>query len=117
MIQHLNINPVKALHYGNDRFVYGFRIGDFCYLTDAVFITEKEKAKIRGSKILVLNALRRKRHYSHFNLEEAVGIMEEIRPESGFLTHISHQMGLHAEVNELLPPFVQLAYDGLTVTF
>lgn len=116
-VQHLRINPVKALHYGDNQFVFGFRIGDLCYITDASYINEIEKEKIRGSKILVLNALRKRRHYSHFNLDEALAIMEEIRPEMGFFTHISHQMGIHADINAGLPENVRLAHDGLTLTF
>jgi phosphoribosyl 1,2-cyclic phosphate phosphodiesterase len=110
------IIPVKALHYANNLHVFGFRINDFCYITDAVQIPAEEKEKIRGSRVLVLNALRKKKHYSHFNLEEALQLMEEFRPEQGYLTHISHQMGLHQEVEKELPPYVKLAYDGLKVT-
>ncbi|MEI7895566.1 MAG: MBL fold metallo-hydrolase [bacterium] len=110
------IIPVKALHYNSDKFVFGFRIGDFTYITDAVSIPQKEKDKIRGSKIIVLNALRKQKHYSHFNLEEALALMQEFQPEQGFLTHISHQMGTFKDVSTELPGFVKLAYDGLTVT-
>ena len=109
--------PIRALHYGDNRFVYGFRIGDLTYITDAISIPEREKQKIRGSRILVLNALRKRKHYSHFNLEEALALMEEFRPEQGFLTHISHQMGLHEAVSAELPGFVSMAYDGLTCSF
>ena len=116
-INQQKIIPVKALHYGSDQFVFGFRIDDFTYITDAVNISEKEKDKIRGSKIIVLNALRKKKHYSHFNLEEALNLMDEFKPEQGYLTHISHQMGRYATVSAELPDFVKLAYDGLTLTF
>jgi phosphoribosyl 1,2-cyclic phosphate phosphodiesterase len=111
------IIPIRALHYPPDKFVYGFRIGDFTYLTDAVSIAEEEKEKIRGSKVIVLNALRKQKHYSHFNLEEALALMRELRPQRGFLTHISHQMGKYSDVCKELPGFVRLAYDGLSVTF
>jgi phosphoribosyl 1,2-cyclic phosphate phosphodiesterase len=111
------IIPVKALHYGNDHYVFGFRIDDFTYITDASSISEREKAKIRGSKIIVLNALRKQKHYSHFNLGEALVLMEELKPEQGYLTHISHQMGMFEKVSAELPGFVKLAYDGLTLTF
>jgi phosphoribosyl 1,2-cyclic phosphate phosphodiesterase len=108
--------PIKAKHY-DKMFVYGFRIGDFTYITDAVEISEKEKDKIRGSKILVLNALRKQKHYSHFNLDEALALMKELKPEKGYLTHISHQMGTCEEVNRELPENVSLAHDGLVITF
>jgi len=116
-IHGLKVTPIKALHYGNDQFVFGFRIKDFTYITDAVRIPEIEKEKIIGSKVLVLNALRKKKHYSHFCLDDALALMMELKPEKGFLTHISHQMGLHKEVEKELPSFVRLAYDGLTITF
>ena len=115
-INEQKIIPVKALHYGIDQFVFGFRIDDFTYITDAVNISEKEKDKIRGSKIIVLNALRKQKHYSHFNLEEALALMQELKPEHGYLTHISHQMGKYADVSKELPGFVRFAYDGLTLT-
>ncbi|MEI7663400.1 MAG: MBL fold metallo-hydrolase [Bacteroidota bacterium] len=108
--------PVKARHF-NHNFVFGYRIKDFTYITDAVEIAEAEKKKIRGSKILVLNALRKQKHYSHFNLEEALAIMKEMEPEQGYLTHISHQMGSYEEVSRELPSNVKLAYDGLILTF
>ncbi len=108
--------PIKARHY-NDLYVFGFRIGDLTYITDAADIAEEEKQKILGSKILVLNALRRQKHYSHFNLDQALALMRELAPEQGFLTHISHQMGTVEEVSRELPGNVKLAYDGLTVTF
>jgi phosphoribosyl 1,2-cyclic phosphate phosphodiesterase len=111
------ITPVKALHYSPDQFVYGFRFGDFTYITDAVKIPDQEKEKIKGSKIIVLNALRKQKHYSHFNLEEALALMDEFKPEQGYLTHISHQMGTCESVSRELPDFVKLAYDGLTLTF
>ncbi len=111
------IIPIRALHYQNNQFVFGFRIDDFTYITDAVHISEKEKQKIRGSRIIVLNALRQQKHYSHFNLEEALTLMDEFKPEQGYLTHISHQMGLYHYINPQLPDYVKLAYDGLTLTF
>jgi len=114
-INGLRIIPIKALHYNQVNYVFGFRIDDFTYITDAVFISEHEKQKIRGSRIIVVNALRRKKHYSHFNLEEAVGLLNEMNPEQGFLTHISHQMGTYNEVSRELPGYIQMAYDGLRV--
>jgi phosphoribosyl 1,2-cyclic phosphate phosphodiesterase len=111
------IIPIRSYHFGTRNTVYGFRFGDLTYITDAIRIPEREKRKILGTRILVLNALRKKKHYSHFNLEEALMIMDEVRPEKGFLTHISHQMGLHAEVEGELPSHIRLAYDGLSVVF
>ena len=115
IINEQKIIPIKALHYGTDQYVFGFRLDDFTYITDAVSISEKEKEKIRGSKIIVLNALRKQKHYSHFNLAEALALMNELKPEQGYLTHISHQMGTYTAVSPELPDFVKLAYDGLTL--
>ena len=109
--------PIKSLHYSPNQFVYGFRIGNLTYITDAVYISETEKNKIRGSDVVVVNALRKKKHYSHFCLDEAVALLSDLKPGMGFLSHISHQMGLHEEVNSQLPDFIKLAYDGLTVSF
>lgn len=116
-INEQKIIPIKALHYQPDKYVFGFRIDDFTYITDAINISEKEKKKIRGSRIIVLNSLRKKKHYSHFNLAEALALMEEFQPEQGYLTHVSHQMGKYSDVNLELPHNVKLAYDGLTLTF
>lgn len=95
--------------------VLGFRIGGFSYVTDANFIDSETMQLIRGSDVLVINALRKEKHISHFNLEEAVAIIEEIRPARAFLTHISHQLGKHEEVNGELPDYIRCAYDGLKV--
>ncbi|MCX6285588.1 MAG: MBL fold metallo-hydrolase [Bacteroidetes bacterium] len=108
--------PVRATHFNKRHFVFGFRFDDFTYITDAVRISSAEKEKIKGSKVIVLNALRKEKHYSHFNLEEALALMEELQPEQGFLTHISHQMGTYREVSRLLPDYVKLAYDGFSLT-
>jgi len=110
------IIPIKAIHYGSDQFVYGFRIHDMTYLTDVYRISEEEKRKINGSRIVIINALRKKKHYSHMNLEEAVKLLEELNPEKGFLTHISHQMGRYADVEKELPDNIMIAWDGLTVS-
>ena len=108
------IIPVRAIHF-NENYVFGYRIGDFTYITDAVEIPEREMKKIAGSKVIVLNALRKKKHYSHFSLPEAVSILERLKPERAYLSHISHQMGLYEEVQKELPGFVKLAYDGLKI--
>ncbi|KIC92862.1 MBL fold metallo-hydrolase [Flavihumibacter solisilvae] len=96
--------------------VLGFRFGDFTYITDANRIDEPEIQKIRGSSHLVLNALRHEKHISHFTLGEAVEMVQTIGVPNAYFTHISHQLGLHELVNASLPPGMQLAYDGLTVT-
>jgi len=114
-IQDIEIIPIKAIHYEPDQFVYGFRINDFTYLTDVLKIPEEEKKKIFGTKILVLNALRKVKHYSHLNLDQAAALIKEIGPEKGFITHISHQMGTHRDVEMELPIGIQLAYDGLKI--
>lgn len=105
--------PIQVFHYKLP--VLGFRIKDFTYITDANFIPEEEKKKIYGSKVLVLNAVRKEIHISHFNLEQAIEQFEELKSEKCFITHISHQMGLHEEVNKTLPHNIQLAYDGLKI--
>ncbi|MBL4658625.1 MAG: MBL fold metallo-hydrolase, partial [Flavobacteriales bacterium] len=93
--------------------VLGFRVGNFTYITDASEIPETEKEKIKGSEVLVLNALRREKHISHFTLDEAIELMKELAPEKGYLIHISHQLGKHEDVSQSLPDFIELAYDGL----
>jgi phosphoribosyl 1,2-cyclic phosphate phosphodiesterase len=107
------ITPIEVMHYKLP--VFGYRIGEFTYITDANYINETELEKIKGSRIVVLNGLRRRKHISHFTLEEAVQLLERIRPEKAFLTHISHQLGLHDDVEKEIPEFIKLAYDGLTI--
>ena len=111
-INGLNIIPIRLLHYKLE--VFGFRIGDFTYITDANFIAPEEMDKIRGSKILVLNALRLEKHISHFTLNEAIVVAQDLDCEQTYLTHISHQLGLHSEVSKILPHNIQLAFDGLS---
>jgi phosphoribosyl 1,2-cyclic phosphate phosphodiesterase len=113
VVEGIEVIPVEVMHYRLP--VYGFRIGDFSYITDANYIAEGELEKIKGSRVVVLNALRREPHISHFTLDQAVELLRELQPEKGFLTHISHQMGRHAEVDKLLPPHVHLAFDGLKI--
>ena len=109
----MHIVPVRAMHYRLP--VLGFRIGEFGYLTDANFISEEEKEKLYGVKYLVVNALRKEKHISHFTLNQAVSLINELSPRRGYLTHISHQLGLHAEIDSELPPQIRLAFDGLTI--
>ncbi|MFD0799467.1 MBL fold metallo-hydrolase [Maribacter chungangensis] len=105
------ITPVRALH--NRLKVFGYRIDDFAYLTDVKSIKEKELEKLKGTKILVVNALRTESHHSHFNLEEAIHFVSQVKPEKAYFTHISHLMGFHAEVEKSLPENIHLAYDNL----
>lgn len=109
----LTITPIPVWHLRMP--VLGFRIGDFTYITDANRIEPEAMARIRGSKVLVLNALRKAPHISHFTLEEAVAVVQELGVPQAFFTHISHQLGTHAAVSEELPAGIYLAYDGLTI--
>jgi phosphoribosyl 1,2-cyclic phosphate phosphodiesterase len=93
--------------------VLGFRFGRFTYITDANRIDQEEKAKIKGSDALVLNALRRTEHISHFSLQEAIDIFEGLKISHGYITHISHQLGSHEEISGELPENIHLAWDGL----
>jgi phosphoribosyl 1,2-cyclic phosphate phosphodiesterase len=92
--------------------VFGFRFGNFTYITDANRIDDEEREKINGSEIMVLNALRREKHISHFNLEEAVTIVADLKVPAAYFTHISHQLGKHNDINNELPQGIALAYDG-----
>jgi phosphoribosyl 1,2-cyclic phosphate phosphodiesterase len=105
--------PVKVWHMKMP--VLGFRFGKFTYITDANRIEEEEKNKIRGSEILVVNALRKQQHISHFTLGEAVDLVQELRVPEAWLIHMSHQMGLHADVEAELPDNIHLAWDGLKI--
>lgn len=106
--------PIQVMHHRLP--VLGFRVGDFTYITDANYIDEAEKDKIKGSQVLVLNALRRESHISHYTLDQAVSLVHELNVPQTYLTHISHQMGLHDEVEHELPPHIRLAYDGLELS-
>lgn len=109
----VEILPIQILH---DKLpVMGYRFGDLTYITDASFIDDKEKKKLMGSKVLVVNALRNSKHISHFSLPEALALIEEVKPEKAYLTHISHFLGLYDEVEAKLPENVHLAYDNLIV--
>ncbi len=96
--------------------VYGYRIGDFAYLTDVKTISDEEINKIKGVKVLSVNALRIEPHHSHLNLEEALELVDIIKPDIAYLSHISHYLGFHDEVEEKLPKNVHLAYDNLVVS-
>jgi phosphoribosyl 1,2-cyclic phosphate phosphodiesterase len=95
--------------------ILGFRIGDFTYITDAKTVSDETIAKVSGTKILVVNALQRQSHISHFTLEEAIDFAAKIGAEQTYFTHISHNLGLHEEVEKELPYGIKLAYDGLTL--
>lgn len=110
----MEFKPIQVKHLNMD--VTGYRIGDFTYITDANFIAEEEKQKIKGSKVLVLNALRKEKHLSHFTLQEAIDLAVELQVPVTYFTHISHQLGLHEEVTRELPSGMFLAYDGLRIT-
>lgn len=112
-INETKFQPVEVLHHKMP--VFGYRINNFCYITDANAISQEEKLKLLGCKVLIINALRKETHLSHFNLEQALAIIDEVKPETAYLTHISHQMGLHAEIEAGLPSNVHLAYDGLSI--
>lgn len=105
------IVPIQVLHYKMP--VFGYRIHDFTYITDAKTVSDEERAKIRGTKILVINCLRKEPHISHFNLEEALAFIEDTQPEVTYLTHISHLFGTHEEILKELPSHVLVAFDGL----
>lgn len=110
----VKVEPVRVFHYRLP--VYGFRIGNFAYITDANYIPEDSKEKLFGVKYLVINALRKEKHISHFSLREAVDFIREISPKKAFITHISHQMGLYTDIIKELPSGIVLAYDGLSFT-
>jgi phosphoribosyl 1,2-cyclic phosphate phosphodiesterase len=109
----ITIQPIQVWHMKMP--VLGFRFGDFTYITDANFIDESEREKIRGSEQIVLNALRQEKHLSHFSLEEAIAEVRQTSIPKAWFTHISHQLGKHTQVEPTLPPGMHLAYDGLVV--
>ncbi|MEO6948913.1 MAG: MBL fold metallo-hydrolase [Ginsengibacter sp.] len=111
MVGDISITPIWVLHLRMP--VVGYRFGDITYITDANQIMETEKDKIRGSKILIINALRKKAHISHFTLQEAIDLSSEIQIPETYLTHISHQMGKYEVVSQELPPNIHFGYDGL----
>ena len=110
----LTVQAISLMH--NKLPVFGFRIGNFTYITDANYISEEEKSKIRGAKCLVINALRQHPHPSHFTLSEAIALAQELAVPQVYFTHISHLLGLHAEVSPTLPKGMALAYDGLCIS-
>lgn len=107
------ITPLRIFHYRLP--IFGFRIGDMAYITDANYISEETKEKLFGVKYLVINALRKEKHISHFSLAEALELIREVSPRKAFITHIGHQMGKHEDVNRDMPHNVTLAWDGQEV--
>ncbi len=112
-INNIKIIPIEVKHM--ELKIFGYRVGNFTYITDCNYISDEEFEKIKGSEVVVINALRRKKHVSHFTLDEAIAILEKLKPQKAYLTHISHMLGLHDEVEKELPSFIHLAYDGLTI--
>jgi phosphoribosyl 1,2-cyclic phosphate phosphodiesterase len=112
-VEGIEVAPVEVMHMQMP--VLGFRIGAMAYITDAKTIAPEQRDRLRGLDVLVLNALRKQEHYSHLNLEEALEVVRDVRPRRAYFTHISHWMGLHAEVQQELPDGVHLAHDGLVV--
>ena len=114
-IRGVEIVPIRVMHYRLP--VLGFRFGKLAYITDANRIPEEEMSKLEGVELLVLNTVRRGHHISHFSLEEAVAMAQRVGPRETRLTHLSHQLPCYAELSAELPPNIQPAYDGLTITF
>lgn len=112
-VKNILLQPLPVLHYRLP--VNGYRSGDFSYISDANMIPEKTMELMKGSKVIVINALRIEPHISHFHLDQALEIIGELNPEKAYLTHISHQLGIHDEINAELPSNVQCAFDGLVV--
>jgi phosphoribosyl 1,2-cyclic phosphate phosphodiesterase len=107
----IKVQPIQVMHHKMP--VLGFRFGDFTYITDANHIDTPEKEKIKGSKVLVLNALRKENHVSHFTLSDAVALANELAVPEVYFTHISHQLGKHEDINRELPAHIRLSHDGL----
>ena len=114
MVGDIKLQPIHVAHH--NMAVLGFRMGDFTYITDANYIEPQEQEKIKGSKVLVINALRKEKHLSHYTLSEAIELATSLEIPRVYLTHISHQMGVHTVVSDELPANVSLAYDGLQIS-
>jgi phosphoribosyl 1,2-cyclic phosphate phosphodiesterase len=109
----IELTPIQVMH--RELPVLGFRVGDFTYVTDANFIDPKELEKIKGSKVLILNALRPEPHPTHFTLSEAIELTQSLEIPQTYFTHFSHQIGLHAITESMLPQGISMAYDGLEI--
>lgn len=113
LIGQTEIIPLPVMHYKLP--ILGYRIGDFSYITDAKTISAETREKVKGTKVLVINALQKEPHISHFTLDEALEFAAEIGAETTYLTHVSHNLGKHADISSELPAGIQLAYDGLQI--
>lgn len=113
-IFNMKITPIRVMHHKLP--VLGYRIGNLSYITDANYISDDEKNKLMGSEILIINSLQKEKHISHFNLQQSLSLIAEIQPKKAYLTHISHAMGVHDEIEKELPENVYLAYDNLEIT-
>ncbi len=114
VVQNIEFTPIRCYHHKLP--VYGFRVGGLTYITDTNSIEPRELEKIKGSRILIINALRKEKHISHFNLEEALAVIRKVKPEKAFLTHLSHSFGKHNDIEKELPKNVFVAYDGLKIS-
>jgi len=114
-LPNVSILPINVLH--GKLPILGFKIGGLSYITDASYVSEEEIEKIKHTDILVINALRKDAHASHFNLTQALEFIDKVKPQKAYLTHISYQLGFHEEIEKMLPPNVFPAYDGLKVEF
>ncbi len=112
-VEGIKILPIRVMHHKLP--ILGYRIDDFTYITDVNSIPESEFDKIIGTKVLVIVGLRKEPHISHYSLCQALEVIEKVKPEKAYITHISHQLGLHSEINKTLPEGVELAYDGLKI--
>ena len=112
-IENIEIIPIRVMHHKLP--ILGFRIGDFAYLTDVKTIPEEEMHKLGGLKVLIVSALRKRDHISHLNLDQAIELIHKINPQKTYLTHLSHQMGLHNEVEQELEDTISIAYDGMVL--
>lgn len=112
-VEGVDLTPIEVMHYKLP--VFGYRIGDFAYITDMKTISDKEFQKLKGVEILVVNALQKTPHISHLTLEEAVDFAEKVGAKKTYLTHLSHKMGKHSEVEKELPDNISIAYDGLKI--
>ena len=112
-IDGIAFTPIRCFHHKLP--VYGFRVGNLSYITDTNYIPAEEVEKLQGTEILIINALRKEKHISHFNLNEALDVIMQVKPQKAYLTHISHSFGTHSHINSLLPENVFAAFDGLIV--
>jgi len=111
----ITVRPIAVKH--GDLDIFGYRFDNLAYLTDVSFINEVEKEKLHNLEVLIINALQIKEHFTHFNLEQALNLINKVKPKRAYITHISHKLGFHNEVEKQLPKNVFLAYDGLKLEF